>query len=713
MKLLHACWIALSVAAPAVAWSADLPAGASHRGADRSRAALLTPPDWTVSGLQVDHNFGYAVASADVNGDGFDDALVSEPVYSGIVTLYLGSSGGLATTPAWQAIGTQESLGESLSSAGDVNGDGFDDVIVGAPTYSSGQGSWGRAYLYLGSATGLSATPAWVVAGSEAAGWFGHAVAGVGDVNGDGFDDVIVGAYGQSGGAGAVYGYYGSPAGLPASPSWIGAGQAVPGLFGYALARAGDVNGDGFDDVIVGAFRETNDQNEEGRAYVFLGSASGLATTSAWQVEGDQAMARLGAVVAGVGDVNGDGYDDVAVTAATRVTVYHGSAAGPAPTPSFTALDDGSWESFGGSLSAAGDFNGDGVADLAIGAPSNAGGPGGFLLHFGSPIGLSPVANWAEHAPGDGGVGVSTASGDFDGDGFSDLLLGDPWRVEVLGRALAYYGWRVAKGDLDGDLKADLLLRQQTSGALDLWHMDGVTRTLLESVSPAPTSLDWQVAAVDDFDGDRKNDLVLANTQTGAVEFWRMDGATRLGSAVPLAAPVPPGWRIAGSADCDHDRAPDLVLTNAVTGDMVVWRIVAMAKVGEIVPSPARPVHSNWELVATQDFDGDFNPDLLWYNVTSGRTVLWLMGGDLVRLWSGFTNPMGPVDNRWRAVAAGDFGAGPGGVAHTADIVWRNALSGRLVVWYLDRAGNRTAGTFTTPAEPSPDPTSWSVSGPR
>jgi hypothetical protein len=305
------------------------------------------------------------------------------------------------------------------------------------------------------------------------------------------------------------------------------------------------------------------------------------------------------------------------------------------------------------------------------------------------------------------------ASGDFDGDGFSDLLVGDPWGVEVRGRALAYRGWRLAKGDLDGDLKADLLLRQQTTGALELWHMDGVTRTLLESVNPTPASLDWQVAAVDDFDGDRKNDLVLANTRTGAVEFWRMDGGTRLGSPVPLAAPVPPGWRIAGSADCDHDRAPDLVLTNMVTGDMVVWRIVAMAKAGELVPSPARPVHGNWELVAIQDFDGDFAPDLLWYNVTSGRTVQWLMGGDLVRRSSRFTNPMGSIDASWRAVAAADFGRGWNGIVNTADMLWRNALSGKLVVWYLDRAGNRTSGTFTLPAAPSPDPTAWSVSGPR
>ena len=433
-----------------------------------------------------------------------------------------------------------------------------------------------------------------------------------------------------------------------------------------------------------------------------------------WQVEGDAAEAHLGDTVGGLGDVNGDGYDDVAVSSGlpARVAVHYGSAAGLATTPSFTALNDGSWASFG-FFSTPGDFNGDGLDDLVIGAASFVVGHGGFLLHYGSPAGLSPVAQWTERTPGDRGVGTSVSFGDFDRDGFSDLLVGDPFDVEPRGRVLAYYGWRLAKGDLGGDLKADLLLRHQTTGALDLWRMDGILRTLLESVSPAPDSLDWQVAAVDDFDGDRRNDLALWNTRTGAVEFWRMDGATRLGAPVPLAEPVPAGWRIAGSADCDHDRAPDLVLASVATGDMVVWRIVAMAKVGELVPAPARPGHANWELVAIQDFDGDFNPDLLWYNVTSGRTVQWLMGADLVRLSSRFTNPTGSVDNSWRAVAAADFGRGWNGIVGTADIVWRNALSGKLVVWYLDRAGNRTSGTFTLPAAPSPDPAAWSVSGPR
>ena len=89
------------------------------------------------------------------------------------------------------------------------------------------------------------------------------------------------------------------------------------------------------------------------------------------------------------------------------------------------------------------------------------------------------------------------------------------------------------------------------------------------------------------------------------------------------------------------------------------------------------------------------------------------MDASLVRTAGRFTSPANAGDNNWKVLASGDYGTGPGGTACANDVVWRNATSGKLVLWYLDPSGTRTFGTFTTPAAPSPDPLSWTLVGPR
>jgi len=195
----------------------------------------------------------------------------------------------------------------------------------------------------------LMTSPAWTAESNKESAGFGYAVGTAGDVNGDGCSDVIVGAAyydNDQVSEGRAYVYHGSTGGLAVSPAWIAEGNLAGSLFGYAVGTAGDVNGDGYSDVIIGTPGWDNGQTDEGRAYVYCGSVAGLAVSPGWTVESDQAGAALGRSVGTAGDVNGDGYSDVIVGAPYysngqmnegRAFVYHGSAGGPAASPAWTA----------------------------------------------------------------------------------------------------------------------------------------------------------------------------------------------------------------------------------------------------------------------------------------------------------------------------------------------------------------------------------------
>jgi hypothetical protein len=228
-----------------------------------------------------------------------------------------------------------------------VNGDGYDDVVVGDEYFSGDQMEEGRAYIYYGSPGGLSSTPGWIADGNQSILYFGAAVAGVGDVNGDGYDDVLVGApYKRDPTTDHVVGqallYLGSPSGLSNTPAWTVLGTGGWTYFGGRLNGAGDLNGDSYDDFMVSDIFFTGDQQAEGRVFLYLGSLNGLAANAAWTAEGDQAQAGFGSSIGSAGDVNGDGHDEWAVGAPQYdrgesdegiAVVFDSLATGPLPTP--------------------------------------------------------------------------------------------------------------------------------------------------------------------------------------------------------------------------------------------------------------------------------------------------------------------------------------------------------------------------------------------
>lgn len=270
-----------------------------------------------------------------------------------------------------------------------------------------------------------------------------------------------------------------------------------------------------------------------------------------------------------------------------------------------------------------------------------------------------------------------------------------------------------AKGDFDGNGQRDLVLAH-ASGALELWSMNGTVRASAAAITPTPASAAWQVVASDDFDRDGHSDLVFWNSSTGATEFWLMQGSARQGAPVALGgAPAPTvAWRPAASADFNADGHPDLLWRNSASQQLSIWTLDGTTKTGEITPTPAQALHANWQVVAAVDVDSTGGVDLVWYNLDSGRVVMWLMDGAMVRVAGRFTSPPAAGDANWKVLAAGDYGSGAGGFEGTPDLVWRNATSGRLVAWHMDGTA-RTSGLFLDPNQPDVDPLAWTVVAPR
>ena len=159
------------------------------------------------------------------------------------------------------------------------------------------------------SAAGLPFLPNWTAEGDQVDAEFGSRAAPAGNVNGDGYDDVIVSAPNYDHGQideGMVYLYYGSASCLSATPGWTAEGDASTYRLGISAAGAGDVNGDGYDDLIVGVSNYTNGEDDEGGAFVYYGSATGPSATPDWIAESNQSICGFGARVASAGDVNGD-----------------------------------------------------------------------------------------------------------------------------------------------------------------------------------------------------------------------------------------------------------------------------------------------------------------------------------------------------------------------------------------------------------------------
>ncbi len=393
-------------------------------------SALTSAQGFRIDGAAAGDRGGVSVAGVgDMNGDGRDDLAVAASLAdnnsrtdSGSVYVIYGQAMNanvdLSSLPASRGFridgaAAVDNLGNSddLAGAGDVNGDGRDDLVVGASAADNNlRGNSGSAYVVYGQATNtnldlsiISVSRGFRVDGAVAVDGFGFDVGGGGDVNGDGFDDVIVGApsadHNTRSGSGSAYVVYGAASGtnldllsLTAARGFVIDGELANDQAGYSVAGGGDVNGDGLDDVVVGANATShNSRSTSGTAYVVYGSAttstldlSGLTTARGFRVDGAAAFDGTGCGVGAAGDVNGDGFDDViagALGADNNSRPLSGSAyiiygqgsqadidlASLASDRGYRLDGAASSESTGNSVAGVGDFDADGRDDVVAG----------------------------------------------------------------------------------------------------------------------------------------------------------------------------------------------------------------------------------------------------------------------------------------------------------------------------------------------------------
>jgi subtilisin family serine protease len=472
-----------------------------------SLASLNGSTGFRVDGVLSNGHAGRALMSAgDVNGDGTDDLIIGARNANAAYVVF-GSTGSFNSSFNVNSLdgssgfringeGSGYGTGVEVGSAGDINGDGIDDLVVGAPYADKNGDNSGLAYVVFGATSGfpadfnlsnLNGSNGFRLEGAAAIDLTGASVSSAGDINGDGFDDLLIGSRGTSyseslsGSAFVVFGKDTSVSGNFSSSLNLSLIDGTNGFrldgvvsneqAGTSVRLAGDINGDGTPDIVVGSRNAKPNGVNTGAAYVVFGRSNGgfsstmslgsLDGTDGFRLDGVTAGGSAGVSVSSAGDVNGDGIDDVLIAdpfsnpngmeSGSTFVLFGNAGGGFASSLSLGALSeetgfriDGQsrYDRAGNSVSLTGDVNGDGIGDVLIGAPQPGGGPGASpdsgdaYVVYGTAGGGFPDAFNLGSVDGVNGFrlgGVSTYdragyavgfAGDINGDGIDDITIG-------------------------------------------------------------------------------------------------------------------------------------------------------------------------------------------------------------------------------------------------------------------------------------------------
>ncbi|MBL8900050.1 MAG: FG-GAP repeat protein [Planctomycetes bacterium] len=416
------------------------------------------------------------------------------------------------------------SFGQAIASVGDLDGDGVPELLVGAPLFSSGSGS----VALLSGANGATLWSQFGTQGQERLGW---AVAGLGDLDGDGFADFAYSALQSfSGGLGFVVVRSGRTQAVIRSHSGSFSGEG----YGYALARAGDVDGDGVQDYVVGAPWASRRAFLGGEAIVYSGANGSRSASQSGVVDFEEFGHAVGALDA---DWNSDGKSDWLVGApgndegagyASGSLFVLGYNASPSSAPVLQRFDGAPGDELGSAIAGGGDVNGDGTRDVAAAAV-----PAGVVRLWSGKPGHALLDELRQREANDR-FGFSLAlGGDLDANSYAEIAIGAPWNgATSMGRGYVF--------DLG-------------------WERPTVILELL-SVTPEPR-LGMHVAYVGDLDGDLASELAVSIPAANRVDIYRRGGI--LLRSLPMGVSPLSSSAIAGAGDVDGDGVPDVIVGNA------------------------------------------------------------------------------------------------------------------------------------------------------